>query len=126
MKRSLIGIGILAGSMLFAACSADRTGSLKGTVTLNPVVSAGEIAPTPSPADYAARQILIMEGNGIVEVMRADIDPNGYYGAILLEGVYMINITHDGPEGTSGLPKQIQIIRGETTTLDVSVQTSGG
>ncbi|MCH7610825.1 MAG: hypothetical protein IIA51_09565 [Chloroflexi bacterium] len=126
MKRSLIGIGILAGSMLFAACSADRTGSLKGTVTLNPVVSAGEIAPTPSPADYAARQILIMEGNGIVEVMRADIDPNGYYGAILLEGVYMIDITHDGPEGTSGLPKQIQIIRGETTTLDVSVQTSGG
>ncbi|MCI0772505.1 MAG: hypothetical protein J4N74_03685 [Chloroflexi bacterium] len=126
MKRSLIGIGILAGSMLFAACSADRTGSLKGTVTLNPVVSAGEIAPTPSPADYAARQILIMEGNGIVEVMRADIDPNGYYGAILLEGVYMINITHDGPEGTSGLPKQIQIIRGETTTLDVTVQTSGG
>ncbi|MCI0806052.1 MAG: hypothetical protein J4N82_04785 [Chloroflexi bacterium] len=126
MKRSLIGIGILAGSMLFAACSADRTGSLKGTVTLNPVVSAGEIAPTPSPADYAARQILIMEGNGIVEVMRADIDPNGYYGAILLEGVYMIDITHDGPEGTSGLPKQIQIIRGETTTLDVTVQTSGG
>ncbi|MCH8877923.1 MAG: hypothetical protein IIA89_14080 [Chloroflexi bacterium] len=126
MKRSLIGIGILAGSMLFAACSADRTGSLKGTVTLNPVVSAGEVAPTPSAADYAARQILIMEGNGIVEVMRADIDPNGYYGAILLEGVYMIDITHDGPEGTSGLPKQIQIIRGETTTLDVSVQTSGG
>jgi len=112
--------------MLFAACSADRTGSLNGTVTLNPVVSAGEIAPTPSPADYAARQILIMEGNGIVEVMRADIDPNGYYGAILLEGVYMIDITHDGPEGTSGLPKQIQIIRGETTTLDVTVQTSGG
>lgn len=126
MKRSLIGIGILAGSIFFAACSADRTGSLKGTVTLNPVVSAGEIAPTPSPADYAARQILIMEGNGIVEVMRADIDPNGYYGAILLEGVYMIDITHDGPEGTSGLPKQIQIIRGETTTLDVTVQTSGG
>ena len=126
MKRSLIGIGILAGSMLFAACSADRTGSLKGTVTLNPVGSAGEVAPTPSAADYAARQILIMEGNGIVEVMRADIDPNGYYGAILLEGVYMIDITHDGPEGTSGLPKQIQIIRGETTTLDVSVQTSGG
>lgn len=126
MKRSLIGIGILAGSMLFAACSADRTGSLNGTVTLNPVVSAGEIAPTPSPADYAARQILIMEGNGIVEVMRADIDPNGYYGAILLEGVYMIDITHDGPEGTSGLPKQIQIIRGETTTLDVTIQTSGG
>jgi len=126
MKRSLILIGILAGSMLFAACSADRTGSLNGTVTLNPVVSAGEIAPTPSPADYAARQILIMEGNGIVEVMRADIDPNGYYGAILLEGVYMIDITHDGPEGTSGLPKQIQIIRGETTTLDVTVQTSGG
>ena len=126
MKRSLILIGILAGSMLFAACSADRTGSLNGTVPLNPVVSAGEIAPTPSPADYAARQILIMEGNGIVEVMRADIDPNGYYGAILLEGVYMIDITHDGPEGTSGLPKQIQIIRGETTTLDVTVQTSGG
>ena len=126
MKRRLIWIGILAGAMLLAACSTDRTGSLNGTVTLEPVVSAGETARTPTPADFAARQILIMEGNGIIEVMRADIDPNGYYGAILLEGLYMIDITNDGPEGTSGLPKQIQIIRGETTTLDVTVQISGG
>ncbi len=126
MKRRLLWVGILAGAMLLAACSTDRTGSLNGTVTLKPVVSAGEIARTPSPADFAARQILIMEGNGIIEVMRADIDPGGYYGAILLEGLYIIDITNDGPEGTSGLPKQIQIIKGETTTLDVTVQISGG
>lgn len=126
MKRCLFWIGILAGVILLAACGGDKTGKLNGTVTLKPVVSAGEIAPTPSPADFAARQILILEGNGIVEVLRADIDPNGHYGAILLEGVYMIDITHDGPEGTSGLPKQIQIIGGETTTLDVTVQMNGG
>ena len=126
MKRNLVWIGILAGAMLLAACGGEQTGTLNGTVTLKPVVSAGEIAPTPSPADFAARQILILQGNGISEVMRADIDPNGHYSVILLPGVYVIDITHDGPAGTSGLPKQIQIIKGETTTLDVTVQISGG
>jgi hypothetical protein len=67
-----------------------------------------------------------LEGNGISEVMRADIDPNGFYQALLLPGLYTIDITHDGPEGTSGFPKQIQITKGETTTLDATVQTSGG
>ena len=126
MKRKLIWMGLLAGAMLLAACGGEKTGTLNGTITLKPVVSAGEIAPTPSPAEFAARQILILEGNGISEIMRADIDPNGFYNAILLPGVYIIDITHDGPEGTSGFPKQIQIIKGETTTLDATVQTSGG
>ena len=58
--------------------------------------------------------------------MRADIDDNGFYHALLLPGLYTVDITHDGPEGTSGLPKQIQIEAGETTTLDVVVQISGG
>ena len=126
MKRHLIWIGLLVGAMLLTACGGDTTGTLNGTITLKPVVSAGEIAPTPSPADFAARQILIKEGNGISEVMRADIDDNGHYSVILSPGVYMIDITHDGPAGTSGFPKQIQIIKGETITLDAAVQISGG
>jgi len=126
MKRKLIWIGLFAGAMLLTACGGDKTGTLNGTITLKPVVSAGEIAPTPSPADFAARQVLILEGNGISEVMRADVDPNGFYSVILLPGVYVIDITHDGPAGTSGFPKQIQIIKGETLTLDATVQTSGG
>ena len=126
MSRKLIWIGLFVGAMFLTACGGDKTGTLNGTITLKPVVSAGEIAPTPSPADFAARQILIMEGNGISEVMRADIDPNGFYNAILLPGVYVIDITHDGPDGTSGFPKQIQIIKGETTTIDATIQTNGG
>jgi hypothetical protein len=126
MNRKLIWIGILAGAMLLAACGGEKTGTLNGTISLKPVVSAGEIAPTPSPADFAARQILILEGNGISEVMRADIDDKGHFSVLLLPGVYLIDITHDGPEGTSGFPKQIQIIKGETITLDATVQISGG
>ena len=126
MNRKLIWVGLLVGAMLLTACGGDTTGTLNGTITLKPLVSAGEIAPTPSPADFAARQILIKEGNGISEVMRADIDDNGHYSVILSPGVYMIDITHDGPAGTSGFPKQIQIIKGETITLDAAVQISGG
>ena len=126
MNRKLIWVGLLVGVMFLAACGGDKTGTLNGTITLKPVISAGEIASTPSPADFAARQILILEGNGISEVMRADIDDNGHYSVILLPGVYMIDITHDGPEGTSGFPKQIQVIKGETITLDAIVQISGG
>ena len=126
MKRKLIWIGLLVGTMFLAACGGEKTGTLNGTITLKPVVSAGEIAPTPSPANLAARQILILEGNGIAEVMRADIDDKGHYSVILLPGVYMIDITHDGPAGTSGYPKQIQVIKGETITLNATVQISGG
>jgi len=126
MKRNLIWIGLLVGAMFLAACGGEKTGTLNGTITLKPVVSAGEIAATPSPADFAARQIIILEGNGISEVMRADIDDNGHYSVILLPGVYQIDITHDGPAGTSGFPKQIQVIKGETITLDAIVQISGG
>ena len=126
MNRKLIWVGLLVGVMFLAACGGDKTGTLNGTITLKPVISAGEIASTPSPADFAARQILILEGNGISEVMRADIDDNGHYSVILLPGVYMIDITHDGPEGTSGFPKQIQVIKGETITLDAIVPISGG
>ena len=126
MNRKLIWVGLLVGVMFLAACGGDKTGTLNGTIMLKPVISAGEIASTPSPADFAARQILILEGNGISEVMRADIDDNGHYSVILLPGVYMIDITHDGPAGTSGFPKQIQVIKGETITLDAIVQISGG
>ena len=126
MKQNLLWVGFLAGAIFLAACGGEKTGTLNGTVTLKPVISAGEIAPTPSPAEFAARQVLILEGNGIGEVMRADIDDIGHYSALLLPGLYTIDITHDGPEGTSGLPKQIQILKGETTTLDVTVQISGG
>ena len=126
MNRKLIWVGLLVGVMFLAACGGDKTGTLNGTIMLKPVISAGEIASTPSPADFAARQILILEGNGISEVMRADIDDNGHYSVILLPSVYMIDITHDGPAGTSGFPKQIQVIKGETITLDAIVQISGG
>ena len=126
MARKFLWIGILAGTIFLAACGGESTGTLNGTVTLQPLVSAGETARTPTPADFAARQIVIFEGNGISEVMRADIDDNGFYSVLLLPGLYTIDITHDGPEGTSGLPKQIQIEKGETTTIDVTVQISGG
>ena len=126
MKSKRLWIGMLAAAFVLAACGRETTGTLNGTVTLQPVVSAGETARTPTAADFAARQIVILEGNGISEVMRADIDDNGFYSVLLLPGLYTIDITHDGPEGTSGLPKQIQIEKGETTTLDVTVQISGG
>ena len=126
MNRKLIWVGLLVGVMFLAACGGDKTGTLNGTITLKPVIRAGESASTPSPADFAARQILILEGNGISEVMRADIDDNGHYSVILMPGGYMIDITHDGPAGTSGFPKQIQVIKGETITLDAIVQISGG
>lgn len=126
MKDYRLWLVVVVGIFLFAACGPGDTGTLQGKVSLVPVVSAGEVPPTPSPAEFAARQIVVKEGNGLTEVMRADLDPEGNYSVVLLEGLYTIDITHDGPEGTSGLPKQIQITPGEVTELDVTVQISDG
>lgn len=117
---------LVVGLLLAAGCARNDTGTLEGKVTIGPLVpvlQAGQPEPTPRPEDYAAREIVVLNGNGIGEVARVSIDPQGMYRIVLLPGLYQIDINHAGADRAEGLPKSVTIVAGETTTLDIDIDT---
>ena len=118
----------LAGFILLSACAAvpQATGTLTGQVTIGPLVPVmreGEIPPTPAPEVYAARQIVIYKTNGTTEVARAEINPQGVYEVELAVGTYVVDINHSGIDSAAGLPATVEIREGDTTVLNVDIDT---
>lgn len=115
----------LAAVLLGAACARNDTGILEGQVTIGPMVPVqeGQPQPTPRPEDYSAREIVVLNGNGIGEVARVSIDATGRYSIMLLPGLYQIDINHAGTDRAEGLPRTITIVAGETTRLDIDIDT---
>lgn len=112
--------------VLTAGCARNDTGTLEGQVTIGPLVPVlqeGQPQPTPRPEDYGAREIVVLYGNGVGEVARASIDPQGFYRIMLLPGLYQIDINHAGTDRAKGYPKSITIVAGETTRLDIDIDT---
>ena len=114
--------------VLTAACTptVQGTGTLKGHVTLGPlvpVVREGEPEPTPAPEVYAARQIVVYAEDGRTEIERAQIDPDGNYRVALPPGNYVVDINRTGIDHADGLPKRIEILSGGMTHLDVDIDT---
>lgn len=112
--------------LLAAACARNDTGTLEGQVTIGPLVPGlqeGQPQPTPRPEDYGAREIVILNGNGVGEVARVSIDPQGFYRIVLLPGLYQVDINHAGSDRAQGLPRTITIVAGETTRFDVDIDT---
>ena len=120
----LLTVMLLA--VLIAGCAREDTGVLEGQVTIGPMVPAlpeGQPQPTPRPEDYAAREVVVLNGNGIGEVARVSIDATGHYRIMLLPGLYQIDINHAGTDRAEGFPRTISIVVGETTTLNIDIDT---
>ncbi len=123
MRKYLLLVGVLTCSLLVTGCAPKDTGVLEGKVTLLKVVQNGAQQPTPTPDEYGARQIVIKTANGLVEVARANLDPQGNYSIVLLAGLYVIDINYAGGDLAEGLPKTVQLAVGETLQLDVTIDT---
>jgi hypothetical protein len=123
MKRILI-----LGLILFTACTviATETGSLAGNVTigpLQPAVQEGVPEPTPGPQVYAARKILVLSQDSQREIARVSINPDGTYAVTLPVGFYVIDILGSAIERGMDLPREIEILSGQTTYLDIDIDT---
>lgn len=117
---------LLLATVMAVGCARNDTGILEGQVTLGPMVSGledGQPQPTPRPEDYGAREIVVLNGNGIGEVARVSIDAAGHYSIMLLPGLYQVDINHAGTDRAAGLPRTITIVAGETTRLDIEIDT---
>ena len=114
--------------LILSACSLgpQETGVLTGQVTIGPlvpVVREGEAEPTPAPQVYAAREIVIYKKNGVTEVTRLEIGPDGVYRSELPVGVYVVDINRLGIDSADGLPKEITIAAGAVFRLDIDIDT---
>jgi hypothetical protein len=114
--------------LLFSAACAGQpaeTGILEGHVSvgpLDPVVQGGVPESTPSPLIYADRKIVIFNEDE-QEVTQVDIEPTGSYRVTLPVGRYTVDINHLGIDIAKGFPQQVEIKSGQTTQLDVDIDT---
>lgn len=106
--------------------TSTETGTLQGKVTIgptSPVVRADEPSPTVPPEAYAARRIVVYAADGQTEVIRVPIQPDGTYQVQLAPGSYVVDIDHAGMDSARGLPVKLTIVAGQTTTLDIDIDT---
>ncbi len=119
---------LLCLTFLFVACTAvpQETGILEGHVTIGPlvpVVREGEPEPTPAPEVYASRQIVVCGQDGVTEVATVQINGQGNYRVELPVGKYVVDINHVGIDMAKDLPHTVEIVAGQTTRLDVDIDT---
>jgi hypothetical protein len=111
------------------SCSSDGmgTGVLEGHVDigpLQPVARVGEPEPTPSAQVYAEWRIVVFSEDGQREVASGEINSAGMYQIPLPTGVYMVEGKPASGSGLMGQRKQpVEIFKGETTLLDISIDT---
>jgi hypothetical protein len=101
----------------------DIYGYLEGQVMLGPICPVERFdTPCPvSPEAYAAREILISQGQEILA--RAKLDAQGRYWIALMPGRYRVDINRVGMDRSSDVPKAIDIARGKTLRLDIEIDT---
>jgi len=108
-----------------AGCKKEE-GWLTGRVTIGPlapVAQAGVPEPTPDPAVYAARQVVVFNAKSGAEVLRTGIDTSGQYRVALPAGSYVVDINHAGIDTASGLPLTVEVRANEETRVDIAIDT---
>lgn len=104
----------------------EATGTLQGNVAigpLQPVVRVDEPTPEVPPEVYAARQIVVHAADGLAEIARVPIGPDGSYSVDLPPGDYVIDINRVGIDFSKDVPAKVHIEAGQTVTLDVAIDT---
>lgn len=103
-----------------------ETGILRGSVSIGPLVPVsrpGIPDPTPSPAVYEARKVVVsgVDGSGPDRVVNLGSD--GAYEAVLPVGAYTVDINRIGVDFSKGLPFRVEIGPDAIVVLDISIDT---
>jgi hypothetical protein len=122
----LYWILVLAGllAVLGGCLQSPPAGYLEGDVTLGPICPVEQenvTCPVP-PEAYAMRKIVVSRENS-GEVAVVDIDSKGWYRVSLSPGSYQVDINYVGIDHSDDVPTRVIIIAGQTTVLNISIDT---
>ena len=107
---------------------ASAVGTLTGAISIGPICPVESYPPrpecVPSREAYASREFLVFSADQTKTITSFHADANGKYNVTLVPGTYVIVPAKMGMGYISkDLPKTITIIEGQTTTLNISVDT---
>lgn len=135
MKTKTILVLILAalsiGLALISCCPrGEESVLIRGAVTIGPI----QPVETPGgnqnvpPEVFSSRHLVIYDESGkrlVREVYFTQIGTGntGYYAARIAPGMYVVDINRIGIDSAAGLPRTITVVKDETITIDVDIDT---
>ena len=90
---------------------------------LQPVERVGVPAPSPSPAACTARGLVVTDAQTGSESARFDLQPDCTFRVALFPGTYRVELQRRGIDSSKDLPQTVTIANGQTTRLDISIDT---
>ena len=90
---------------------------------LQPVERIGVPTPTPPPAACTGRGLVILTADTGAEVQRIAFGADCTYRVSLPPGSYRVELDRRGIDTSRDLPRTVTIQAGQTTRLDVSIDT---
>jgi len=102
-----------------------KEGFLEGKVNIGPICPVerpGVPCPVPTEA-YAARMIYVYEKGKSAVYGQVSIKSDGTYQTALPSGEYVVDLKPNGIDRSSDVPAVVVIKEGETTTLDINIDT---
>ncbi len=126
-------LGLMTCFLSMAGCDKLQTfsgeeGFLKGTIQIGPICPVERIPPDPAclpTADtYKAYPVSIWTSDGLRKIKQISPELSGIYLTELAPGNYRVVLERDQKMiGGSNLPQQITIMPGDSTTLNVNIDT---
>lgn len=90
---------------------------------LDPVERIGVPSPTPAPAACTSRGLGVYTSDTGAEVERVSFAPDCTCRVALAPGSYRVELDRHGIDLSRDLPQTVQVQPGQTTSLDVSIDT---
>ena len=109
-----------------ATPSPAPVGYLEGRVDIGPLEPVARIdapRPTPPPGACTARGLAVLALDGQTEVARGPFQPDCTYRLELPAGTYQVQLLAQGIDRSPELPQTVTISSGQTTRLDLSIDT---
>lgn len=129
LDRLLI-TGFLGILLLMAGCippASHESGNLKGVITIGPLCPVEKNPPDtgclPTVETYKAYPVGIWTSKGTIRVAPVTPAPDGSYTIGLDPGNYQLKLEKELAVGGSNLPASVTIISGETTLLNINIDT---
>ena len=133
LRYSLKGIYVAMVLIIFLGCNEQEfnngeNGFLKGVISIGPLCPVQRIPPDPAclptAETYKAYPVVIRTPDGGKKVVQINPELNGSFSVELSFGNYLVALENNQNRiGSSNLPATISIIAGDTTFLNIDIDT---